>query len=81
MDSKSQYLLENIKEFLINQLDIDSRIYAENTKLITIVNKSKSISKKKDFSIIQFYQIDYIYNKIIPMLDNLTFHSQKSKDF
>jgi len=49
MDSHSQYLLENIKEFLLNQLDNDSINYAENPKLITIDKKSFRISKKINF--------------------------------
>ena len=81
MESNSQYLLENIREFLLNQLDSDSRVYAEHSKLVTIVKKYSTTSKKKDFSIIQFYQIDFINNIIIPMFDHLTFHSKKYKDF
>jgi len=49
----SCFVLEKIKEFLIKKMDVNSRFYAENTKLITIINQ-KSKKGKKPFSILQF---------------------------
>ena len=39
------------------------------------------MEKRKPFSIIQINQIDYVFNILIPMFDNLKFKSKKYKDY
>lgn len=63
MESSSRIILERIQEFLISRLDPHSRLYAENTQSTTVGGLKGSL-KKKPFSILQIYQIDYIYIKI-----------------
>lgn len=41
----------------------------------------KEMEKRKPFSIIQINQIDYVFNILIPMFDNLKFKSKKYKDY
>jgi hypothetical protein len=73
-------LLLKIKEYLISKMDNNSRLFVENTKLINISTKEFD-GNRQSFSIIQFYNIDYIYNKIVPFLDGLNFQTKKYKDF
>jgi hypothetical protein len=79
-ETVNRLLLEKIRDFLISKMDINSRLHAENTKLITIIDQ-KAKNNKKPFSILQVYQIDYIYNQLLPFFDNLEFHTKKFKDY
>lgn len=49
MESVNRFVLEKIREFLIEKLDSHSRIYAENTKLISIIDQ-KGSSRTDTFS-------------------------------
>lgn len=83
-------LLLKIKEFLISKpkgsapfgggMDENSKIFVENSKLINIYTKEYD-GKKKSFSTIQFYNIDYIHNIIIPFFSKLEFKTKKALDF
>jgi hypothetical protein len=61
-------------------MDANSRLYAQNTKLITITNRKLNKSNKH-FNILQIYQIDFLYNQLLPLFDSLEFHTKKFKDY
>src|ERR1700722_8374504 len=77
-------LLLKIKEFLISKPKGSAPFGGggmdEISKLINIYTKEYD-GKKKSFSTIQFYNIDYIHNIIIPFFSRLEFKTKKSLDF
>jgi len=78
--TQDKILLEKIREFLLSQLDEPSCVLGSSTKLININNK-KAIGNNKPISILEIYQIDYIFNILIPYLDSLRFRTKKYIDY
>lgn len=78
--TEDRFLLEKIKEYLINQLDEYSLILAKNTKLIFINNK-KARGNTKPVTELVISQIDFICNYLISFFDNLEFRTKKKLDY
>jgi hypothetical protein len=75
-----RFLLDKIREFLLNKLDKYSSILGSSTKLINILDKQR-IGTNKAITILEIYQIDYICNIFIPYLDSLQFRTKKYLDY
>nr|YP_010608743.1 hypothetical protein PNX16_mgp028 [Drechslerella dactyloides]WAN89823.1 hypothetical protein [Drechslerella dactyloides] len=78
---ENKFLLEKIREFLLNQLDEYSCILGSSTGLININDKKKLGGNSKPISVLEIYQIDYICNIFIPYLDSLQFRTKKHMDY
>jgi len=78
--TEDRILLEKIRELLYNQLDPYSLFLAENTKLISINNKTV-INNRKPVTDLNISQIDYICNRLIPLFDRLDFKTKKYLDY
>lgn len=76
----NRVVLEKIREFLLNQLDVYSYMLGSTTKLINISNK-KIKEGHRPISVLEISQIDYICNILIPYFDSIDFKTKKYIDY
>ena len=76
----NRVVLEKIREFLLNQLDVYSHMLGSTTKLININNK-KIKEGHRPISVLEISQIDYICNILIPYFDGIDFKTKKYIDY
>lgn len=76
------FLMEEIKNFLIQRLDFDkySLFKLNNTSLISVV-KGKAEKNSKPLSVLRIKNISVLVNYLIPYLDKMTFVTKKGLDY
>lgn len=78
--SVNRLVLEKIREYLLSLLDEPSYILGSTTKLINIYDKKPKINQKP-VSILEIYQIDFIWNILMPYFNNIEFRTKKYLDY
>ena len=76
------YLIEEIKNYLINRLGFDgySIFKLKNASLITVI-KGKAEKNSKPLSVLKIKNTNILINYLIPYLDKMTFISKKALDY